>query len=188
LIERQKAFYGIDDMEVWHMLDLIKKRRSIRRYTDQDLTDEQIQQLMEAAMAAPSGHNRQPWSFIIVKDAQLKQKLAETHQYAKMAATAPVVIVVCSDTAISADMWLEDASAATENMLLQASAMGLGAVWVGMQYTPDWQVYARDLLNIPDSVQVVCIVPIGYPAEERAPKTKYNPARVFYEVYGATKD
>ena len=167
------------------MLDIIKRRRSVRRYTKQDVTDEEVRQLLEAAMAAPSANNLQPWSFVVVREPQLRQALAKTHVYARMAADAPVVFVVCADPARSPHHWLEDASAATENLLLQASAMGLGAVWVACQPDSGREDYVRQILNIPADIRVVCLVPVGHPAEHPSPRTQYDPNKVFNEVYGA---
>ncbi len=165
------------------MLELITRRRSIRKYTDQAVTDEQVRQMLEAAMAAPSGSNLQPWRFVVVRRSELKAALAETHPHAYMAAGASVVIVVCGDRTVGPRHWVEDTSAATQNLLLQASAMGLGAVWVGCYPDEDRQSRVRRLLNIPDSLGVLCIVPIGYPAESLPARTQYDEDKVHYEVF-----
>lgn len=164
------------------MLELIQARRSIRRYTDEPVSDADVQELLEAAMAAPSASNRQPWEFIVVRDAGLRERLAVAHRYAYMAAQAPVVIVVLGDTA--SNHWVEDTSAATENLLLAATALGLGAVWVGLYPAADREEYVRGVLAIPKGLRPLCLVPVGHPAEQKSPRTQFDPDKVHYERYG----
>lgn len=163
-----------------NMLDMIKKRRSIRKYTAQAVTDEQIRQLLEAAMAAPSGNNVQPWAFVVVRDPNLKRQLAQTHTWSYMAADAAVVFVVCGDERAS-HHWIADASAATENLLLAVTALGLGAVWVGIYPGTDLEAHVRRVLDIPEEIRVLCLVPVGHPAESKPPRTKYKESKVHYE-------
>lgn len=164
------------------MLDLIKKRRSIRRYTSEPVSEADIQALLEAAMAAPSASNRQPWEFVVVRDPVLRRRLAETHPYSKMAAEAPVVFVICGREEQS-HHWVEDTSAATENLLLAAAGLGLGAVWVAVYPGADREDYVRQVLNLPPDLRVLCLVPLGHPAEEKPPRTQYDPRRVHYDRY-----
>jgi nitroreductase len=164
------------------LLDTIKKRRSIRRYTDQAVTDQQIRQLLEAAMAAPSGSNIQPWEFVVVRDPDLKKQLAQTHTWSSMAADAAVVFVVCGNERAS-HHWVEDASAATENLLLAATALGLGAVWVGIHPNADREAHLRKVLDIPEGIRVLCLVPVGHPAESKPPRTQYQESKVHYEEW-----
>jgi len=165
-----------------NLLSTIKKRRSIRRYTDQPMTDEQIRQLLEAAMAAPSADNIQPWEFVVVRDPVLKRELARTHPWSDMAADAAVVFVVCGDERAS-HHWVEDASAATENLLLAATALGLGAVWVAVYPDASREDYVRRVLDIPEGMRVLCLVPLGHPAETKPPGTKYRESKVHYEKW-----
>jgi nitroreductase len=162
------------------MVDWIKARRSIREYTSQPVTDEQIQTLLEAAMAAPSSSNLKPWEFIVVRDAGLKQELSQVHAYADMAADASVVFVVCGRPGDSRH-WVEDCSAATENLLLAATALGLGAVWVGIYPRPERENEVQRILHLPEGWRALCIVPVGHPAETKEPRTQYEPARVHYD-------
>jgi len=163
-----------------NVLSTIKKRRSIRKYTDQAVTDEEIRQLLEAAMAAPSANNIQPWEFVVVKDPDLKRELAQTHSWSDMAADAAVVFVVCGNERASRH-WIEDASAATENLLLAATALGLGAVWVGVYPDSNREAHVRQALGIPREMRVLCLVPVGHPAESKPPRTKYTESKVHYE-------
>ena len=162
------------------MLDMIKKRRSIRKYTDQPVTDEQIRLLLEAAMAAPSGSNIQSWEFLVVRDPNLKRQLAQTHTWSHMAADAAAVFVVCGNERAS-HHWIADAGAATQNLLLAVTALDLGAVWVGIYPGADREAYVRQALAIPDEIRVLCLIPVGHPAESKSPRTQYKESKVHYE-------
>jgi len=164
------------------MLELIKRRRSIRKYTDEPVSDADIKALLEAAMAAPSASNLQPWEFIVVREEGLRRKLAETHPWSRMCADAPVVFVICGDERRS-DHWVEDTSAATENLLLAATGLGLGAVWVAIYPRPHREEHVRNLLGIPPELRILCLVPVGHPAESKPPHTKYDERKVHYDGY-----
>jgi nitroreductase len=167
-------------MNANELLELIKKRRSIRKYTAQAVTDEQIRQLLEAAMAAPSASNIQSWEFVVVRDPDLKRQLAQTHRWSSMAADAAVVFVVCGNEHASYH-WVEDASAATENLLLAVTALDLGAVWVGIYPDANREAHVRRVLDIPGGIRVLCLVPVGHPAESKLPRTQYKESKVHYE-------
>ena len=162
------------------MLDLIKKRRSIRKYTDEPVSDEAIRTMLEAAMAAPSADNLQPWEFIVVRDPGLRQQLAQTHPWSRMCAGAPVVFVVLGHENRSSH-WVEDTSAATENLLLAAAGLDLGAVWVGIYPDRQSEAHVRKVLGIPENLRVLCLVPVGHPAESKPPRTQYDPRKVHYD-------
>ena len=164
------------------MLDLIKRRRSIRKYTSETVSDDDVRMLLEAAMAAPSANNAQPWGFVVVRDAERRQQLAEAHPWSKMCADAPAVFVVVGDPERS-DHWVEDTSAATQNLLLGVTALDLGAVWVGIYPRTERETYVKRVLSIPDQRRVLCLVPVGHPAESRPPRTQYDESKVHYEGY-----
>jgi len=164
------------------MLDLIKKRRSIRAYTDEPVSDAAIKTMLEAAMAAPSASDRRPWEFVVVQRKDLCQKLAETHPWAQMCAGAPVVFVICGDERRSAH-WVEDTSAARENLLLAATGLDLGAVWVGVYPGQQNEDHVRSALGIPQALRVLCLVPVGHPAESKPPHTKYDEHKIHYDRY-----
>ena len=168
-------------MSAREVIDLIKKRRSIRKYTDEPVSDEDIRIMLEAAMAAPSGSNIQPWEFVVVRDADLKQQLAETHQWSKMCSDAAVVFVVLGDP--STKHWIADTSAATQNLLLAAAGLDLGAVWIGLYPTPERETHVRAALGIPDHLHTLCLLPVGHPAESKAPRTQYDQSKVHYDRY-----
>jgi nitroreductase len=160
-------------------LEAIMTRRSIRKYTDKPVSDDTAKKLLEAAMAAPSAHNNQPWHFIVVRDKATMNKVQEYHQYSKMLEQAALAIVVCGDNTLQdTDFWQHDCSAATENMLIAANALGLGAVWLGVHPSKQLIDDTRKLLGIPSHVTPLCIVSLGYPEEKKQPRQNYNPERV----------
>lgn len=164
------------------MLDTIKKRRSIRKYTGEGLSDEDVRALLEAAMAAPSADNLQPWEFVVVDDEGKRDELSKTHPWSTMCADAAVVFVVCGDEDCSRH-WIEDASAATENLLLEATGRGLGAVWVGVYPNTGYEEHVRKTLDIPSGLRVLCLVPVGHPAEAKPPRTKFDESKVHHNAY-----
>ena len=156
-------------------------RRSIRTYTEEPVSEENIQILLKAAMAAPSASDRKPWQFIVVTERETLDALAEAHHHGKMLFEAPLCISVCGDLTEMERFWVQDCSAATENLLLAATALGLGAVWLGV-YPRDERVAAvRRILALPDHITPLNLVSIGHPAEEKEPRTQYNEARVHWE-------
>jgi nitroreductase len=164
------------------LIDLIKQRRSIRQYTDQDVSDDDVRQLLECAMAAPSGRARDPWHFIVVRDAATREKLASTHEFSGMCSRSPLVLAVCGDQSIS-DHWISDGAAATENILLAATALGLGAVWVGIFPRTEREAYVQEVLGIPPHIRVFCLIPVGHPGEEKPSRTRYKAERVHYDKF-----
>jgi len=164
------------------MLEWIKARRSIRRYTDEIVNEEHIQALLEAAMAAPTASNKQPWEFVVVRDAARRKALSQVHQWSYMAAEAPVVFVICGREDVSKH-WVEDCAAATENLLLAATALGLGGVWVGIYPTAEREAQVQRLLHLPECVRPLCLVPLGHPAETQPPRTQYDASKVHNETF-----
>ena len=153
-------------------LDVIATRTSVR---DCPVGADTVELLLRAAMAAPSAMNRQPWAFVVVDDKALLQKFADSLQYAKMAASAPLAVVVCADLTrnpgASGDWWVMDASAA-------AHAVGLGAVWTGVYPRSERVKAVRTILGLPESVVPLNVIPIGYPAQTPEPKQKWNPGNI----------
>ena len=161
-------------------VDWIRARRSIRKYTDDPVGDEELRDLLEAAMAAPSAGNQQPWHFVVVRDRMLLNAVPGFHPHARMAEQAPVAILVCGDPTLEKHQgfWVQDCAAATENLLLAAAALGFGAVWCGVHPRQERVEGFRRLLAIPDHVIPFAFVPVGHPAEEKPPVQRYNPERV----------
>jgi nitroreductase len=162
------------------MIEPILARRSIRTYTDEPVTDEEITRLLEAGMAAPSASNKKPWHFIVVTDRETLDRLSEYGSHWQMLKEAPLSIVVCGDPSISEKYWIQDCSAATENILIAVSMLGLGAVWLGCYPRPERVGPTRELLGIPDPVEPLAVLSIGHPAEEKEARTQYDEARVHH--------
>jgi nitroreductase len=152
-------------------------RRSIRKYTAQPINKADTTSLLEAGMAAPSASNRKPWHFVTVTDRQTLQALADGHPYGKMLAQAPLAIVVCGDPSIS-DWWVQDCAAATENILIAAVGLGLGAVWLGCHGRCKREEAIRQVLDIPEGIAVLSMLSIGHPDETKEARTQYDAARV----------
>jgi nitroreductase len=162
-------------------LDLILSRRSIRAYTDEPVTEEQIEQLLRAAMSAPSANNEQPWQFVVIDDRELLDTIPdEVHPYSKMLKEAPVAILVCGEPRRQhhAGYWEQDCAAATQNLLLAAHSLGLGAVWLGVHPREKRVDGMRELLNLPGYLVPFALISIGHPAEEIPPSNRYDPERV----------
>lgn len=162
-------------------LQTIFARRSIRKYTGEPVSEEAIEILLKAAMAAPSASNRKPWQFVVVTNRETLDALAEAHRHGKMLFEAPLCVAVSGDLTEMERFWVQDCSAATENLLLAATALELGSVWLGV-YPRDERVAAvRQILALPDHITPLSLVSIGHPAEEKEPRTQYNEARVHRE-------
>lgn len=166
-------------------MNSIFKRRSIRKYTSQVVEDEKISMLLHAAMSAPSARGSKPWHFIVVRNKEKLVELSKTHQYAYMIKDASVAIVVCGDLRVQSykDYWVLDCSAASENILLEAVELGLGAVWVAVYPRPERIKYVQKLLVLPDDIIPLCIIPTGYPAESPEPKNRFDPTKVHYDMW-----
>jgi nitroreductase len=158
-------------------LDIIFARRSIRQYTGEPVVGADIESLLEAGMAAPSASNRKPWHFVVVTDREKLRTLADRHPYGRMIANAEVGIAVCGDPAIS-DWWVQDCTAATENILVAVTGLGLGGVWLGCHGRPEREQAVRDALGIPKRIGVLSLLSIGHPGEEKEARTQFDPARV----------
>jgi len=162
-------------------IQTIFARRSIRKYTDQPVSKEDIRTLLEAAMAAPSASNRKPWRFIVITERHTLDALAEAHPYGKMLFEAPLCISVCGDLTEMEQFWVQDCSAATENLLLAATALGLGAVWLGVYPNQERVAAVRQILGLPETITPLNLISIGHPAEEKEPRTQYDGSRVHWE-------
>lgn len=163
-------------------MDTIKNRRSIRKYTDQEVTEETLRELLEAGMCAPSAGNERPWHFIIVKERDHLEEIMKVHQYSRMLKEAPLAIVVCADLTLNKypgkDYWIQDCAAATENILLAAQEKGLGTCWLGVYPTEERVQGLKKILNLPENVIPVSGIAVGYPAESKAPIERYDETRV----------
>jgi nitroreductase len=162
-------------------IKIILSRRSIRQYTKQPVSEDDIKTLLEAAMAAPSASNLKPWHFIITTNRETLDKLAEIKSGSQMLHNAPLCIAVCGMKSASPHYWVQDCSAATENLLLAATTLGLGAVWLGIYPHENRVDPVKKIFNLPDDIIPLSLISIGHPAEEKAPRTQYDGSRVHKE-------
>jgi nitroreductase len=163
------------------LTEAIKARRSIRKYKNAEVSGEQIDALLEAAMLAPSANNKRPWDFVVVKSRDLLNKIADTHPYAKMLKQAACAIVICGDpdpTDYMGAFFPQDCGAATQNILLEAVDLGLGACWCGVYPNEERVKELREILG--SAKTPFNVIAIGVPDEAPAPRGFYDKAKVEY--------
>ncbi|MFA5099965.1 MAG: nitroreductase family protein [Candidatus Omnitrophota bacterium] len=164
-------------------MDAILRRRSVRRFTDADVSEEAVEKILSAAMAAPSAGNQQPWQFIVVREAGARKKVSECSPYARASAEAPVAIVVCGDLSLETHQgyWMQDCSAAVENMLIEVTSQGLGAVWLGVFPRQDRVDNLKKYFSLPEHIVPFAIIPVGHPEQDLPPANRFNKARIHHE-------
>lgn len=169
------------------VLENIHARKSVRQFTSEAVTADQIEIMLKAAMAAPSAVNQQPWRFVVVTGRERLDRLSEGLPYAKMLKQATLAIVVCGETTWRGGQdnpyWSQDCSAATQNLLLAAEALGLGAVWTAVYPDGDRLEWVTRTLEIPEGVLPLCVVPIGHPAGDTQPRDKWKPDNIHYDKW-----
>ena len=163
----------------------ILTRRSIRKYTGQEVNNEQLENLLQAAMYAPSARNQQPWHFIVIRKLEILEKIPSFHPHSKMIKDASAGILVCADVQLeqSVGYWIQDVAAATQNILLSAHGMGLGAVWLGIYPREERISGMKELFSLPDHIVPFSLISIGYPAEIPANPNRYLPERVHFDKW-----
>lgn len=166
------------------VLSVIHSRKSVRHFIkDKEVSKEDLSTLVKAGMAAPTAVNKQPWHFVVVSDRAKLDSLAARLPYAKMLTDVSAAIIVCGDTSVEIEgmsFWMFDCSVASENILLSAEAMGLGAVWTAVYPDPARIEAVRNVLQIPENIIPLNVIPIGYPTGEDQPKNKYDEAKVHW--------
>lgn len=164
-------------------MEAILSRRSIRKYTNEDVSDEIVKELLEAAMSAPSAGNEQPWHFVVIRDRKILNEIPNIHPYSGMLREAPLAILVCGDESLQKykGYWVQDCSAATENLLIAINAKGLGGVWLGVYPVEDRVNGIRKLLDMPNNIIPFSLISIGHPAEQKPPANRYNSSRIHYD-------
>lgn len=172
------------------IIDIILSRRSIRQFTAEPVEQETLILLLKAAMSAPTACNSQPWEFIVVTEPGTLAQIREKFLFARY--NAPAAIVVCGNIGIAnnsaaREHWVQDCSAATENILIAAAGMGLGAVWIGVYPYPSKIKPVAEVLGIPENVTPLCMVYVGHPAETKGSRTQYNEHRVYWQCYEPRK-
>lgn len=160
-------------------------RRSIRKYTTEPVSDDDVKKMLAMAMLAPSARNEQPWQFVVVRSEAGRNALATTTPYTHMAAQAPVVIVVCGDMERdkAEGMWVQDCAAATQNLMLAARGLDLGTVWCGIHPRPEREAHVRNVLNLPGRIIPFGLVCVGHPATEFKAEDRYDQALVHLETW-----
>jgi nitroreductase len=172
------------------ILDIIFSRRSVRQFTPEPVDQESLVLLLKAAMAAPTACNSQPWEFIVVTEGETLDCIRAKLPFARY--NNPAAIVVCGNPKIAhntaaREYWVMDCSAATENILIAAAGMGLGAVWIGIHPYASRIQLLQQTLGIPEHVIPLCMVFVGHPAEQKEPRTQYDEHRVYWQVYEPRK-
>ena len=168
-------------------IEAILSRRSIRKFTDGPVSDALIEKLLQGGMCAPSAHNEQPWHFIVIKERAILDEISKIHPYAQMLKEAPVGICVCADMELEKDKgvgyWIQDCSAATENILIGARGLGLGACWLGIHPRTERKQAVKKLLRLPDHVEPFCVIALGQPAEEKPPANRFKSNRIHQNTW-----
>jgi nitroreductase len=164
-------------------MDPVLARRSIRKYTDEDVSDDDLQYLLHAAMAAPSAGNQQPWHFVVIRSRETLVAIAEVHPYAKMLADAPLALAVLGDPSVEKHegMWVQDCAAATENILVAAQSRGIGTVWIGVLPREERMTEMRQILDVPEGIVPFAFIGIGHPRETKPPSERFDAARIHHE-------
>ncbi len=163
-------------------LTVIHSRKSVRTYLDKPVTKEQIEILLRAGMAAPTAMDKRPWAFVAVTERAMLDTLSFSSRGTRQLKDAAAAIVVCGDTrkGLKSDVWVQDCSAASENILLAAEAIGLGAVWCGIYLNPEPTAYVKRVLGLPAEVMPLNIISIGWPTGAEKPKDKWDPANIHW--------
>lgn len=165
--------------------DAILNRRSIRKFTDEKITDDIVDKLLQSAMAAPSACNKRPWEFYVIKNEEMQMKLRQASRYSNM--DSSLIIIVAGNDKRSLnhrinDFWIQDCAAAVENMLLSATELGIGSCWCGLFPTVTPVKNVRKILGMEENIIPMALIHFGYPAEDQEPRTQYDKKRVHFLI------
>lgn len=166
-------------------MNTIFNRRSVRKFTNQDINPEDINLILKAAMEAPSASNEQPWDFIVVRNKETMLQILDIDSHAGALKTANVAVVVCGDKTKEKynGYWVQDCSASIQNILLEATDLGIGSVWLSIYPDEERVSLLKPILNIPENVTPLAIIALGYPDENQKPKDNYKPERIHTEKW-----
>ena len=169
-------------------IETIMTRTSIRSFTDKAVSADTVEMLLRAGMAAPTAVNKQPWHFVVINDRAVLDEIGGNGRQSQMWHESPLAIVVCGNMEKALEgpaqaFWVQDCSAATENILLAAHALGLGAVWTGCYPMEERMANVSQVLNLPENIIPLCVIVMGYPNEQPAPKDKWKPENVSYNGF-----
>ncbi|MFC1509648.1 nitroreductase family protein [Candidatus Omnitrophota bacterium] len=167
------------------VLTVIHSRKSVRKYLDKKVSKEQLEVLLRAGMASPTAGNKQPWEFVVITDPAMLDSLSFSSRGTRMLSSAAAAIAVCGDKSVGfkSEVWVQDCSAASENILLAAEAIGLGAVWTGIYLNEEPTKYVKRVLGLPPEVFALNIIAIGYPTGVEKPKNKWKPSKIHWEKW-----
>jgi nitroreductase len=166
-------------------LNAIFSRRSIRKFKSDKIPKDILENILKAAMYAPSAYNQQPWQFIVIDDRKLLDTISKEHPHASMCQTAPLAILVCADLDFEQveDMWIFDCGAATQNILLSSCNYGIGSVWVGVYFRKEYTSLFTKLFKLPKNIIPISLIPMGYPAEEKQKVDRFKKERIHYNGF-----
>jgi nitroreductase len=166
-------------------LEVIATRRSIRKFTDKKVDYQDIEKCISSAMHAPSAGNQQPWHFIVIDDREILNFIPTIHPFAKMMEEASFAVLVCADLTLEKypNYWVLDCSAATQNFLLAAHSIGLGAVWLGVYPREERMKPISQLFNLPENVKPLSLIAICYPNEEKIYENRFNKERIHFNKW-----
>lgn len=161
-------------------MQAILTRRSVRKYSNEKITEKTIFKLLNAGVSAPSAGNEQPWQFVIIDKKEILDKITNYHPHSKMLKEAQVAILVCGDLNLETNKgyWMIDCSAATQNILIAARALGLGSCWLGIYPREERIVAIRDILKIPEHIIPFSLISLGYPGEEQKTVDRLDDFRI----------
>jgi nitroreductase len=170
-------------------MDLLKAiftRRSVRNFLPKPVPQDKLNTIIQAAMAAPSANNEQPWHFILIESQKLRERIESIHPHAKMSKQAPVAILLCGDLTVAEDpkYWMEDCAAACQNLLLAAHGLNLGAVWCGIYPNQTRMEAFSQMFHLPDTIIPFAIIPVGVPSKIPKPVDRFKKERVHRDFWG----
>ncbi|MFB3850479.1 MAG: nitroreductase family protein [Acidobacteriota bacterium] len=166
-------------------IECLITRRSVRDFSEKEVEDKEIMEILKCAMFAPSAGNQRPWHFIVIRDKETMSKITQFHPHAAMLKTAKVAIAVIADTTAEKHQgyWVQDCSACVQNILLSAHALGVGSVWLGIYPREERMKGLSGLLNLPENTIPFAVVAIGYPAKKIEQPERFDKTRIHFEKW-----
>lgn len=166
-------------------MDILFSRKSVRSYKPDMISDEDINYILKAAMASPTAGNAREWHFMVIKNKKTHEEIMKIHTAAQMIKNAPAAIIVCAEPNVEKfpGFWPQDAGAATQNILLAATAKGIGSVWCGIYPREERVAKFQELLNIPENIVPVSMIVLGYEDGDTPLKERWEPSKIKYETW-----